>query len=67
VSGCDVIDLTEWFRRAPRKRERGVVASEESWRLIRAFRRISDCKRREEIIALVEMMASTLPDWPTAG
>jgi hypothetical protein len=43
------------------------VTSEEGWRLFRAFRRISDCKRREEIIALVEMAASTSPDWPTAG
>ena len=67
MSGCDVIDLTEWFGRAPRKREQRVVTSEEGWRLFRAFRRISDCKRREEIIALVEMAASTSPDWPTAG
>ena len=67
MSGCDVIDLTEWFGRAPRTRERHVVTSEEGWRLIRAFRRISDCKRREEIIALVERAAATSPDWPTAG
>jgi hypothetical protein len=67
VSGCDVIDLTEWFGRAARKREQRVVTSEEGWRLLRAFRRISDSERREEIIALVERAASTSPDWPIAG
>jgi hypothetical protein len=28
--------LTEWFGRAPRKREQRVVTPEEGWRLLRA-------------------------------
>jgi hypothetical protein len=67
VSGSDVIDLIEWFGRAPRKREQRVVTPEEGWRLLRAFCRISDHKRREEIIALVERAVPTSPDLPTAG
>jgi hypothetical protein len=66
VSGHDVIDLTEWFGRAPRKREQRVVTPEEGWRLLRAFRRISDHKRREAIIALAEKAVSSA-DLPTAS
>jgi hypothetical protein len=67
VSGRDVIDLTEWFGLSPRKREQHVVTPDEGWRLLRAFRRISNRKRREEIIALVERAVPTSPNWPTAG
>jgi hypothetical protein len=67
VSGAHVIDLTEWFGRVARKREQRAVTPEEGWRLHRAFRRIADPKRREEIIALVERSSPTSPDLPTAG
>ena len=63
MSDANVINLIE--RRLARMRER-VATSEEGWRLIGAARRIPDAKRRENIIALVEVLASNSPDWPTA-
>jgi hypothetical protein len=65
VPGGDVVDLTEWFGRV-RKRKQCVATPDEGWRLLRAFRRISDQKRREEIIALVERSVPTSVS-PTAG
>ena len=55
MSDANVINLIE--RRLAIMGER-LVTSEEGWRLIRAFRRIPDAKRREQIIALVEVLAS---------
>ena len=60
-----VVDLAEW--RGVHKCEQRAVSSEEGWRLYRAFRRIPDAKRREEIIALVERSAPKSPDWPSVG
>jgi hypothetical protein len=65
VSDVNVVSLTE--RRIALVRERHAVASDEGWRLIRAFRQIPDPKRRAEIIALVERFVPPSPDWPTAG
>jgi hypothetical protein len=60
-----VANLAEW--REVQRSDQRAVTSEEGWRLYRAFRRIPDAKRREEIIELVARFAPKSPDWPSAG
>jgi hypothetical protein len=53
----DIIELAAYFRRGDTKNSK-LPSPEEGLRLIRAFAKITDPARRQEIIAMVQKVSS---------